>query len=284
MPPKLQRTTRTQMMAGPAGREAIPEVSASLHGLSGVLPRLVEADLDSITANPDQPRTVFDEEALGLLAESIKRYGLQQPILVRETEEVGHYRLVAGERRLRAHRMLGRSTIPAIITKGKPEELALIENVQRVDLDAVDLARGLKALIDTQGFSQVEAGAVVGLSDSETSRRLSILTLPSDILAEYQAAPDTVSKSALYELAAVEGENAQRALWNQARGGMTVREMRAAKPRTRQNLEPLRVLGTSLNRIGKDIGAVRAVRSAMVAEHRERLHQLRQEIDDLLSE
>ncbi|MBP2315667.1 ParB/RepB/Spo0J family partition protein [Azospirillum soli] len=284
MPPKLQRTTRTQMMAGPAGREAIPEVSTSLHGLSGVLPRLVEADVDRIGTNPDQPRTVFDEQALRTLAESIERHGLQQPILVRETEEFGQYRLVAGERRLRAHRMLGRSTIPAIITKGRPEEIALIENVQRVDLDAVDLARGLKALIDNYGFSQVEAGAAVGLSDSETSRRLSVLALPSDILAEYQAAPDAVSRSALYELAAVEGEKAQRALWAQAKDGMTVREMRAAKPRTRPNLEPMRVLGTSLNRIGKDIEAMRAVRSAMVSEHHERLRELRRQIDDLLGE
>ena len=93
-----------------------------------------------------------------------------------------------------------------------------------------------------------------------------------------------VSRSALYELAAVEGENAQRALWAQAKGGMTVREMRAAKPRTRPNLEPMRVLGTSLNRIGKDIEAMRAVRSAMVSEHHERLRELRRQIDDLLGE
>ncbi|WP_448203887.1 ParB/RepB/Spo0J family partition protein [Azospirillum sp. sgz302134] len=284
MPPKLQRTTRTQMMAGPAGREAIPEVSAGLHGLSGVLPRLIEADLDRITPSPGQPRTVFDESALRALAESIERHGLQQPILVREAEEFGHYHLVAGERRLRAHRMLGRATIPAIITRGRPDEIALIENVQRVDLDAVDLARGLKALIETHGYSQAEAGAAIGLSDSETSRRLSVLALPADILAELQAAPDAVSRSALYELAAVDGEDAQRALWAQAKGGMTVREMRAAKPRSRPSVEPMRLLGTSLNRIGKDIAALREVRSAMVAEHRERLRQLRQEIDDLLGE
>lgn len=284
MPPKLQRTTRTQMISGPAGRETIPEVSAGLHGLSGVLPRLVEADVDRITANPDQPRTVFDEEALRSLAESIERHGLQQPILVREGKEIGEYRLVAGERRLRAHRLLGRATIPAIITRGKPEEIALIENIQRVDLDAVDLARGLKALIGTHGFSQVEAGATVGLSESETSRRLSVLALPQDILTDYQAAPDRVSRSALYELAAVEDEATRRSLWSQAKAGMTVREMRAAKPRARPNLEPMRVLGTSLSRIKKDIEAMRAVRSAMVAEHRELLRTLRREIDDLIGE
>lgn len=281
MPPrKLTRSTVANVLQ--AKETGGGSETDRMFGLSGVLPRLVEVDLDAIAVNPDQPRTVFDEEALRSLASSIDTHGLQQPILVQVTEEKGRYRLVAGERRLRAHQMLGHRTIAAIITKGRADEIALIENVQRVDLDAIDLARGLERLIQAHGYTQAEAGAVVGLSDTDTSRRLSVLNLPADVIEQYQREPGTVSKSVLYEIASVEGPAAQRDLWAKARQGMTVKEVRASKPRLRPTVEPMRLLGISLARIGKDVAAMRQLKGNMAEEHRERLRALRREIDDLL--
>lgn len=281
MPPrKLTRSTVANVLQ--AKDSAPGNETDRMFGLSGVLPRLVEVDLDAIAVNPDQPRTVFDEEALRSLAASIEAHGLQQPILVQDSGEKGRYRLVAGERRLRAHQMLGRPTIAAIITKGRADEIALIENVQRVDLDAIDLARGLERLIQAHGYTQAEAGAVVGLSDTDTSRRLSVLNLPADVIEQYQREPGAVSKSVLYEIASVEGQAAQRTLWTKARQGMTVKEVRASKPRLRPTVEPMRLLGISLARIGKDVGAIRQLKGNMAEEHRERLRALRREIDDLL--
>lgn len=281
MPPrKLTRSTVANVLQ--AKETGGASETDRMFGLSGVLPRLVEVDLDAIAVNPDQPRTVFDEEALRSLAASIETHGLQQPILVQGTEEKGRYRLVAGERRLRAHQMLGRRTIAAIITKGRADEIALIENVQRVDLDANDLARGLERLNQAHGYTQAEAGAVVGLSDTDTSRRLSVLNLPADVIEQYQREPGSVSKSVLYEIASVEGQAAQRSLWTKARQGMTVKEVRASKPRLRPTVEPMRLLGISLARIGKDVAAVRQLKGNMAEEHRERLRALRREIDDLL--
>ncbi|WP_448205849.1 ParB/RepB/Spo0J family partition protein [Azospirillum sp. sgz302134] len=285
MPPKkLTRQTAATVIQAKAAAPA-PETDR-LFGLSGALPRLVEADVAAIETNPDQPRTVFDEGALRSLADSIERHGLQQPILVQETAQKGRYRLVAGERRLRAHQMLGRPTIAAIITKGKPEEIALIENVQRVDLDAVDLARGLTQLIDAHGYTQAEVAVAVGCSEAEVSKRLKVLDLPSDILAEYRENPDAVSRSALVELAFVGEEAEVRRLWQSARtGGLTVQSVREARARKEPSApEPLRVLGKAINRIDKDLAAISAVGDALRAEHRERLRELRNRIDGMLGE
>ena len=230
MPPKklTRQTAATVLQAKEAGFAAETD---RMFGLSGVLPRLIEVDLDAVETNPGQPRTVFDDESLRSLADSIARHGLQQPVLVQEGTEKGRYRLVAGERRLRAHRLLGRGTIAAIITKGRPEEIALIENVQRVDLDAIDLARGLSQLIEAHGYTQAEVAAAVGCSEAEVSKRLKVLRLPDDILADYRANPDAVSRSALVELAFVEDEAELRRLWQTARtGGLTVGAVRAARP------------------------------------------------------
>ncbi|MBP2232788.1 ParB family chromosome partitioning protein [Azospirillum agricola] len=283
MPPKklTRQTVATVLQAKDTG--SAPETDR-LFGLSGVLPRLVEADLAAIDDNPDQPRTVFDDESLRSLADSIARHGLQQPVLVQEGAEKGRYRLIAGERRLRAHRLLGRPTIAAIITKGRPEEIALIENVQRVDLDAIDLARGLTQLIEAHGYTQAEVAGAVGCSEAEVSKRLKVLTLPEDILADYRTNPDAVSRSALVELAFVEDPAQIRALWQSARtGGLTVSAVRAARPSaSRAAAEPLQVLGKAINRIDKDLAAIGSVGDALQKEHRDRLRALRDRIDGLL--
>lgn len=285
MPPKFQR----KAPAGPAGvAVGIAEVAA-LGGVSPDLPRLFEAEIDAIAVDPDQPRTVFDEAALQALAESIARHGLQQPVLVRETETKGRYGLVAGERRLRAHQILGRRTIPAIITTGKPEEIALIENVQRVDLDAVDLARGLQRLIDRHDYAQADVGALIGCTEAEVSRRLSVLRLSDDVLAEYRERAQDISRSVLIEIATLDDPARQRALWDQAKGGLTVRALRSAKkaePEAASRRRPmsLKAVGLSLDRIAEEVERMHAIRSALQDEHRERLKALRTRIDAVLGQ
>lgn len=285
MAPRLRRMTRDGMIAGPDAHGMIPEVSSALHGLSGVLPRLIEADVDLIEADPHQARTVFDEEALRSLALSIESHGLQQPILVRDADEPGRYRLVAGERRLRAHRMLGRTSIPAILTRGKPEEIALIENVQRVDLDVFDLARGMRQLMERHGYTQAETAVVVGCSPNEASRRLKVLDLPDKVRDEYRAAGDAVSRSALYEVVAVDDEAERLRLWSLARKGATVQKLReAARPREeRSALEPIARLGKALVRIAKEIEVTEGLSGELRGEHRERLRELRDRLDALIA-
>lgn len=288
MPPKFQRATRSK---APQAGSALMESAETdkLFGLSGTLPHLIEADVDRITPNPDQPRTVFDNESLRSLADSIERHGLQQPILVKSGDTAGTYVLVAGERRLRAHQMLGRKTIPAIITQGRSEEIALIENVQRVDLDAVDLARSLERLMERHGYLMAEAGILLGCTEAEVSRRLSVLRLPEDILDEYRRDPGRVSRSVLVELATLDDPAMVRSLWGRAQAGITVRDIRSEKKAaqaapTREKSYSAHTIGKSLTKMSSDLERLHEVRPALKDEHRARLRAMRAHIDALLGE
>jgi ParB-like partition proteins len=295
MAPKFQRVTRTQITAGAAAREG-EDVSETnkLFGLSGTLPRLVEADVERIVPNPDQPRTVFDDDALRSLADSIDKNGLQQPILVTTTETPGHYTLVAGERRWRAHKLLGRSTIAAIITQGRSEEIALIENLQRVDLDAVDLARALERLIDRHNYRLVDVGAMLGCAEAEVSRRLSVLRLPDDILTEYRKDPSAVSRSVLVELATLDDPELVRSLWDRAKAGLSVRDLRTEKKQaqtatttastSRARPVTARALGQSLTKIVGEIDRLDKGRALLGDDHRSHLRAVRDRINALLGE
>jgi len=286
MPPKFQRNTRA-IVLGVGERPEASETDA-LFGLSGTLPRLIEADVDRIVPNPEQPRTVFDPGALEALAASIERVGLQQPILVREGLEKGQYILIAGERRLRAHVILGRKTIPAIITQGRAEEIALIENVQRVDLDAVDLARGVSRLIERHGYTQAAAGVLIGCTEAEVSRRLSVLRLPDAILTEYRERAGEISRSLLIEIAVVDDPARQSALWQKAKQGLSIREVRAEKSESRAASRPrplsLRAVGQNLGRMVVEVERMGDIRRQLQPEHRGQLRALRDKIDALLAD
>lgn len=283
MPPKLVRKP-TRIGAYEQGGIGVVD---GLTGVSGDFPRLIEVGLDAIRDNPDQPRTVFDEEALRSLADSIARHGLQQPILVAELPERGVYRLVAGERRLLAHRMLGRATIFAIITAGKPEEISIIENVLREDLDAVDFARGLERLIDIHGYTHDALGALIGKDATVVTKSLAVLRLPSDILADYQTNRSRlVSASVLREIAEAGEEPAQRRLWRKASAGLTVKQLRVAKKAEAagetDDALALRV-AKSVKTIGREVEALKAARDGLSAAHRSRLAELHAEIGRLLA-
>jgi ParB family chromosome partitioning protein len=140
--------------------------------------------INDIEPNRDQPRRVFDEKALEELAKSIKENGVLQPLLVRPMRD-GSYQLVAGERRWRASRMAGLHEVPVTVREMTDEEasvFALIENLQREDLNPVEEAEGLKSLIESYGFTQEEAADRVGKSRTAVTNTLRLLKLPSPVL------------------------------------------------------------------------------------------------------
>jgi ParB family chromosome partitioning protein len=152
-----------------------------------VLERKVEANqdiaIDSIDANPFQPRTSFDRQSLEELAASIKKLGIVQPLTLREAGG-GRYQLIAGERRLRAARLAGLSHVPAFIRTADDQamlELALVENIQREDLDAVEVAISFQRLIEECRLTQEQLSERVGKQRSTVANYLRLLKLPAEI-------------------------------------------------------------------------------------------------------
>lgn len=143
----------------------------------------VTLKLSEIEPNREQPRKRFDEEALTQLAESIRIHGVIQPLLVRPAAG-GTYQLVAGERRWRAARMAGLTGVPAVIkelSEQEAMELALIENLQREDLNPIEEALGYQELMDAYGFTQEQVAKRVGKSRSAVANALRLISLPEEI-------------------------------------------------------------------------------------------------------
>ena len=138
-----------------------------------------------VRPNPEQPRQIFSEEALSELAESIRAQGVLQPILVRPASgDEGKYEIVAGERRWRASQLAGQRTIPALVREMSSEQalaIALIENLQREDLNPMEEAAGFRELRDRFGLSQEEISSRVGKSRSAVANTLRLFNLPADI-------------------------------------------------------------------------------------------------------
>ena len=135
--------------------------------------------ISEISRNPNQPRRYFDPEAIATLAESIRQYGVLNPLTVRRTAG-GGYELVAGERRLRAARVAGLTDVPCLLINADGEDssvIALVENLQRRDLDFFEEANGFKRLIDQFGLTQEEAARKVGKTQSAVANKLRLLRL-----------------------------------------------------------------------------------------------------------
>ena len=139
--------------------------------------------ITEVEPNRDQPRKKFDQETLEELAESIKMYGVIQPIVVSKKE--GYYSIIAGERRWRASKIAGLTEIPAIIREDderKNREIALIENIQREDLNAYDKAVGIKSLMVDYDLTQEQTAKILGRSRSSIANAVRILNLPQEVL------------------------------------------------------------------------------------------------------
>ena len=142
-----------------------------------------ELDLNEIVPNREQPRKTFDEASIEELAQSIKQHGVLQPLLVRPIPS-GGYQLVAGERRWRACRIAGLTKVPVVIkelTDTETMEIAIIENLQREDLNPIEEAEGLQALIDKCGYTQEEVATSVGKSRPAIANSLRLLRLPPEV-------------------------------------------------------------------------------------------------------
>ncbi|MEP7216356.1 MAG: ParB/RepB/Spo0J family partition protein [Anaerolineaceae bacterium] len=165
----------------PPAREPEPEAplaaSAARRGAPDHL------DIDLISPNPEQPRTHFEPEKLRELADSIREHGIIQPLIVTRDPE-GGYRLIAGERRLQAARLSGLETVPVVVreaTDAQMLELALIENIQRADLNAIEEAMAYRRLVEEYGLTQEEAAKRVGKSRTAVANSMRLLQLESEI-------------------------------------------------------------------------------------------------------
>ncbi len=162
-----------------------PETDITSKDISGdfVAGAVAEIDIDLIETNPFQPRTEFDETALRELAQSIKEQGVIQPVTIRKLG-YNKYQLISGERRLRASKMAGLKTIPVFIRVANDEqmlELALIENIHRENLNAIEVAISYQRLIDECNMTQEEVSEKVGKSRSAVANFLRLLKLPAEV-------------------------------------------------------------------------------------------------------
>jgi len=214
-------------MAGARGLGRGLDVLMRGVALDGNQPEVTMQKLENIHPNPRQPRLEFDPQALQDLAASIKEQGVLQPILVRPVSGAGRgFELVAGERRLRASKLAGLAEIPCIIREVTDEQslaLALIENLQREDLNALEEAKGLDQLLRSFGMSQECLAKKLGKSRSTVANSLRLLQLPR--LIQESLFADAISAGHARALLSVTDPSAQEALWTQTVSlGLSVRE------------------------------------------------------------
>lgn len=205
-------------------------LSADLKESVSETERVKELDLGDIDANPHQPREHFNDEHLGELAESIKKNGVLQPVVVRRDGR--RYQLVVGERRLRASKIAGRTTIPAIVRDIDDDDslkFALLENLQREDLTPVEEARGYAALRDEFELSVKDVAGMLGKDRSTIANTLRLLKLPARVIELLEQGKLTAGHARA--ILSVEGEAAQ-VEWAErvVSQGFTVREIEKAAP------------------------------------------------------
>lgn len=201
-----------------------------------------EVAVDAIVPNQRQPRLHFDEAALAELAASIKEFGVLQPLLVRPLTE-GQYELIAGERRLRASKLAGLKTVPVLIRSANSQvslELAIIENVQREDINALESAKAYRRLMDEFGLTQEQVAERVGKSRTGVANTVRLLRLPRRIQAGLEEG--RISEGHARALLAFETEPQQLAIYEQIlERGLTVREVeKASKPKVEKPAGPSR--------------------------------------------
>jgi ParB family chromosome partitioning protein len=259
-------------------------------GLAAILPEaandeageLLELPVGLIKANPSQPRTKFDADALSALAASIESSGVVQPLLVRPLAD-GSYELVAGERRWRAARQAGLEKVPAVVREQAEAErlqAALIENMVREDLNPVEEARACAALVEDLGLTKEELARRVGRSRPAVSNLIRLLELPDETLEALESRE--LSEGHGRALLAASGNDVRRRLGRDAiRGGWSVRETEnrvklASQPkpgRKRQAVDPEQVAAfeTAADALESALGhevRIRAKGEEIVAELR----------------
>jgi ParB family transcriptional regulator, chromosome partitioning protein len=200
-------------------------------GLDALIPRgdrgVVQVQLDAIVPNPSQPRERFDPAALEELTDSIRQHGLLQPLLVSQTGD--GYTLIAGERRWRAAREAGLTTVPAVVREVTPRqqlELALVENIQRQDLNPLESASAYQQLIQDHGLTQDEVALRVGKNRATIANTLRLLRLQQDAMEALHAGTVTEGHARAL-LLCPEPDDQQALLAMVIREGLSVRETEA---------------------------------------------------------
>ncbi len=200
-------------------------------GLDALLPDRLEGEfflcpVEDIRPSPQQPRHQFPEESLQELAQSIREKGLIQPVILRRSEDGGPYELIAGERRWRAAQKAGLTEVPAILRQADEQEvleMALVENLQREDLNPVDEAQAYRVLLDRTGLTQEALAAKIGKSRVAVANALRLLSLPGAVLEALRTGAVTAGHARA--ILTVEGDARRLALLERiVRRGLSVRE------------------------------------------------------------
>jgi ParB family chromosome partitioning protein len=264
-------------------------------GFSALKESFCDLEIKQIRVNQHQARKVFDEEEIRSLAASIEKIGIQSPVIVRM--DGFDFELIAGERRLRAFKLLGRTTIPAFVSAGDSEEISLAENLQRTDLNVTELAFAFDSMSKRRGMTHEDIGKIAGLSGSAVTRIIGVLGLPTVILDEYPAYVEIVSRSVMIELQDVRDEKDRLALWELAKTGtLTREEIRSKVKQVRQEkaaanggkkpevtVNDVKKLARTINSIKANVLALDGQRDLITKEHLDTLVDLRARIDDLIA-
>ena len=187
--------------------------------------RMDEIAISQIIPNPTQPRTKFDDEALQELADSIRQLGVIQPITVKKAED-GKYIIISGERRWRASQIVGLENLPAYIREADDENLhamALVENIQRQDLNAIEIALGMQRLIEECGLTQEAMADKVGKKRSTVSNYMRLLNLPNEV--QFALKEGLISMGHAKAIAGIESEQQVAALKRCIKKSLSVRQM-----------------------------------------------------------
>ena len=232
---------------------------------------VTEVDIASVYANPDQPRKVFDENALNELASSISKHGVIMPIIVNKNGD--KFMIIAGERRYRASKIAGLKNIPVIVknyTERQIKEISLIENLQREDLNPIESATAMRSLMDDYGLTQEELADRIGKSRPAIANTLRLLTLSPEVI-KYVATGE-LSAGHARALITMPSPDQQKLAKEVIKTGMSVRDVenkvkdfftppeeKEKKKRPEQSAElkefvnrMQRILGTKVNAIGND--------------------------------
>lgn len=194
----------------------------------------VKVPLDTLKPDPNQPRKNFDPEALQELSDSIKKNGVLQPVIIRKQND--EFWLVAGERRYRAAKMAGLSEIPAIFTSGKPAEIALIENLQREDLNPIEEAQAYERMIKEYKYTQEMLALAIGKARATITNILGLNKLPEEIKKE--CLTSNISKRTLIEIARQNSPEKMISLFNQVKTlNLTSDKVRAIKKEAKEKIE-----------------------------------------------
>lgn len=188
---------------------------------------MAEVAISLIDPNPQQPRVSFDEEALSELSASIAQLGVIQPVTLRKQND-GRYTIISGERRWRAAQMAGLEALPAYIREVDDENLhamALVENIQRQDLNAIEVALGMRRLVEECGLTQEAMAEKVGKKRSTVANYMRLLTLPSEVQLALKEGLITMGHAKA--IASIDGDNQLKALKKCIKRGLSVRQAEA---------------------------------------------------------